>query len=60
MKLINDVNKPELPGIIESKKDIIDVKKMVQNLNKDLVDSGFDRYQYAVDIRGQEAYICKV
>lgn len=60
MKLINDKDNPGLVGIIESSDDIIDVKRMVDNLNRDLVDSGFEKYQYEFIRRGKKAYIERV
>jgi hypothetical protein len=33
------------------------VMKMVESLNKDLVDSGFDQYQYQLVRRGKKAYV---
>ena len=57
MKLVQDKNNPDLVGIIESSDDILVVKKMVDNLNKDLVDSGFDQYQYKSVRRGNKLYI---
>ena len=57
MKLVQDKDNPDLVGIIESSDDILVVKKMVENLNKDLVDSGFDQYQYKSVRRGNKLYI---
>lgn len=33
------------------------VMNMIESLNKDLVDSGFDNYQYQLVRRGKKAYI---
>ena len=60
MKLVNDKNNPGLIGIIEKKDDVTEVKKMVSNLNNDLVDSGFEQYQYKFIRRGNKAYIERV
>lgn len=60
MKLIDDKDNPGLVGVIESKDDIDDCKKMVENLNQDLVDSGFDKYQFEFIRRGNMAYIERV
>lgn len=57
MKLVQDKDNPDLVGIIESSDDILVVKRMVENLNKDLVDSGFDQYQYKSVRRGNKLYI---
>jgi hypothetical protein len=52
---------PQLIGIfgetIRDKKEYEHVMNMVENLNKDLVDSGFDNYQYQLVRRGKKAYI---
>lgn len=57
MKLVQDKDNPDLVGIIESSNDILVVKRMVENLNKDLIDSGFDQYQYKSVRRGNKLYI---
>ena len=33
------------------------VMNMIESLNKDLVDSGFDQYQYHLVRRGRKAYV---
>lgn len=57
MLLINDVTDPTLIGIVETKDDMVELKTMVNNLNQDLRDSGFDQYQYKATKRGKKAYI---
>lgn len=57
MKLVQDKDNPDLVGIIESSDDILVVKRMVENLNKDLIDSGFDKYQYRSVRRGNKIYV---
>ena len=60
MKLIEDKDNPGLLGIIESPEDIKNCKRMVNNLNQDLIDSGFDKYQFEFIRRGDKAYIERV
>jgi len=60
MKLINDKNDPDLLGLIEHKQDFVDVYKIVESMNRDLVDSGFEKYQYKAEKRGRKAYIRRV
>jgi len=57
MRLVEDKDNPGLVGIIESPEDINDVKKMIDNLNKDLIDSGFEQYQYEYIRRGNKIFI---
>jgi len=57
MKLVQDKDNPGLIGIIESPDDVINVKKMIDNLNKDLIDSGFEQYQYEYIRRGNKIFI---
>ena len=57
MKLVQDKDNPDLLGIIESSEDIEEINKMVKNLNKNLIDSGFDQYQYRSIKRGNKLYI---
>lgn len=60
VRLINDKDDPDLLGYIENKDDFINVSQMVDNINKDLIDSGFDKYQYKAEKRGRKAYIRRV
>lgn len=57
MILVNDNNDPDLVGIIESKDDFVHISKIVDVMNRDLVDSGFDQYQYKAERKGKKAYI---
>ena len=57
MLLINDVNDPTLVGILETKQDFLDIKTMVNNMNQDLRDSGFERHQCKAIKKGKKAYI---
>ena len=55
--LVKDNSEPDLLVFIETQKDFKDLDKMVQNMNKDLVDSGFDKYQFKAECKGKKAYI---
>ena len=57
MKMINDKNEPDLYAILDNKIELSQIKNQVDNLNSDLTDSGFDKYQYKVEVRGRKAYI---
>lgn len=60
MKLVNDANKPELVGIVTEVDDLQTTDNIVQSLNRDLVDSGFDDYQYQTIRRGNKIYIERI
>jgi len=60
MRLVNDKDNPGLLGIIEKPTEVEEFKRMVDNLNQDLVDSGFDQYRYEFIRRGNKAYIERV
>lgn len=60
MQLINDKNDPDLLAVLETRDEWVDITKMVLNMNQDLVDSGFDQYQYKAERRGNKAYIRRV
>lgn len=53
---------PQLIGVFDNYDDpeLSDVRRMVENLNHQLIDSGFDHYQYTVELRGPKAYVVKV
>ena len=57
MILVDDNSEPDLVGIIENKDDFVHIRKMVDGINRDLVDSGFDKYQYKAERKGKKAYI---
>lgn len=57
MRLMKDKDNPGLIGIIESPDDVTDVKRMIDNLNQDLIDSGFEQYQYEYIRRGNKIFI---
>ena len=59
MELVNDKDDPDLLGYIESNDDFFRVNQMVKNMNKDLIDSGFDQYQYKTVLQGKKVYIKK-
>lgn len=57
MKLINDTNNPTLLGIMQTESDLIEVDRMVNKMNEDLMDSGFDQYQYQTVRRGNKIFV---
>lgn len=57
MKLVNDAKNPELIGIITEVDDVESTIRIVNSLNQDLLDSGFDQYQYQTVRRGDKIYI---
>ena len=57
MKLVNDINDPDLIGVIETNDDYKFVRNLVKNTNQDLRDSGFERYQYKAEKIGNKVYV---
>lgn len=57
MKLVNDKHEPELVGIITEVDDVESTIRIVNSLNKDLMDSGFDQYQYQTVRQGNKIYV---
>tara|TARA_R110000803_G_scaffold53350_2_gene109517 strand:+ start:1107 stop:1289 length:183 start_codon:yes stop_codon:yes gene_type:complete len=57
MKLINDKGNPELVAILDSAEEFNIIQTQVDRLNSDLVDSGYERYQYKAEQQGLHAYI---
>lgn len=60
MKLINDERDPDLLGLIQTKNDFAEVVSMVNVMNQDLRDSGFEQYQFKAERKGKKAYIRRV
>ena len=58
MKLYED-NK-QAYAILERDDEYDVIRGQVATLNQDLIDSGFDQYQYKVEKRGLKAYIRRV
>lgn len=57
MKLENNPNNPTLLGTKATKKDLLEVTRMVANLNRDLIDSGYEQYQAKVEKSNDSIYI---
>ena len=57
MKLENNPNNPTLLGTKATKKDLLEVARMVENLNRDLIDSGYEQYQARVEKSNDAIYI---
>lgn len=60
MKLINDGTDPELVALLDNKHELATIEGWVDHLNKDLIDSGYEQYNYKTEVRGKKAYIRKV
>lgn len=60
MILKQSEREPALVGILESEDDLQQLNHMVSVLNHDLVDSGFEQYQYEAVRRGKKLYIERV
>ena len=52
-----DPKEPTLIGINSDQQELDMVSSMVRIMNQDLVDSGFDKYQYEVVRKGKNIYI---
>ena len=57
MKIINDEKNPSLLGVLEPGDRIDEYEKWVSNLNQDLVDSGYNQYEYKVVKKKDKLYI---
>jgi hypothetical protein len=57
MKLVNDKEDPHLVGILDSDGEALEVIGWIGSLNRDLTDSGYEKYQYEVVTRGKKVYI---
>jgi hypothetical protein len=57
MKIINDEKNPSLLGVLEPGDRVDEYEKWVSNLNQDLVDSGYNQYEYKVVKKKDKLYI---
>jgi hypothetical protein len=63
MSYVNDVKDPELLFVINKDEDnveLLNIERMIENMNVALVDSGFENYQYKLEIDGNKAYVRKL
>ena len=63
MSYVNDVKDPELVFVIDKEDDtaeIQNIKRMIENMNVALIDSGFENYQYKLEVTGKKAYVRKI
>lgn len=60
MGFINDEKEPELVYVGDNDKELEQIKRWVNNLNRDLVDSGFEQYKFDLEVDGPKAYVKRV
>ena len=60
MLLINNKEDPNLVGILEDNCELDVIAQWVNNLNKDLRDSGFEEHQAKVELIVNRAYITPI
>jgi hypothetical protein len=60
MLLINNKEDPNLVGILEDNRELDVIAQWVNNLNKDLRDSGFEEHQAKVELIDNRAYITPI
>ena len=63
MGYVNNTKDPELVFKIDSeseKQEIENIRGMVENMNNQLNDSGYEAYQYNLVLVGNKAYIRKI
>ena len=53
----NSEKEPELVFVGQDEAELTKIARMVEKLNADLVDSGFDQYRYDLEVKGDKAYI---
>lgn len=59
MGYMNSEKEPQLVGIFGTDEldEVESIQRMVNKLNQDLIDSGFERYQYQLKRDGDKTYI---
>lgn len=57
MILQDNEKEPTLLGIMQSEDEYTEIDRMVHKMNTDLVDSGFEQYQYQTVRRGNKLYV---
>lgn len=60
MGYVNNEKEPELVFVGTDDLELSKIARMVEKLNGDLVDSGFDQYKFDLKFVGDKAYIERV
>ena len=60
MGYVNSDKEPELVFVGNDDRELTMIARMVEKLNADLVDSGFEQYKFDLDLKGDKAYIKRV
>ena len=60
MRLVTDKEDPNLVGILDDMDELDVIAGWIDCLNKDLIDSGFEKYQYKAEKQGPKAYIRRI
>lgn len=60
MGYVNNEKEPELVFVGNDDQELTKIARMVQKLNADLVDSGFEQYKFDLEMKGDNAYIKRV
>lgn len=60
MGYVNSEKEPELVFVGNDDRELTVIARMVEKLNADLVDSGFEQYKFDLDLKGDKAYIKRV
>lgn len=63
MGYVNVKKDPELVFMIDNdneKKELENIQRIIDNMNHQLVDSGYESYQYNLELIGNKAYIRKI
>lgn len=60
MGYVNSDKEPELVFVGNDDQELTMIARMVEKLNADLVDSGFEQYKFDLEVNGEKAYIKRV
>lgn len=60
MGYVTSEKEPNLVYVGNDVSELDKIKRWVNNLNRDLVDSGFDQYKYDLEIVNDKAYVKRV
>ena len=60
MGYVNNEKDPELVFVGNDDQELTMIARIVEKLNADLVDSGFEQYKFDLDLKGDKAYIKRV
>lgn len=60
MGYVNNEKEPTLVYVGDDTEELTKIARMVERLNADLIDSGFEQYKFELEVKGDKAYVKRI